>query len=1138
MQSHRTRHGSSIVTAACLLSFSTCLAADAPGGEKITYQDHVRPLLENKCFSCHNPDKKKGDLDMTSFAALMAGGGGGAIVDPGNAAGSRLITTTTKKEEPYMPPEGDPLASKDIEILSKWIAGGVLETASSIAKASTKPKVSMEVAVTGKPDGPVARPEHVLLEPVIVTPRTSAVVAMGASPWAPLVAMAGQKQILLYDTDTRQLAGIFPYAEGYARSVKFSRNGSLLIVGGGRGGKFGHAVVWDVKTGRRITEVGKEFDSLMCADISPNQKQIAIASPSKKVKVYDTATGEEQYVISKHTDWAMGCAFSPDGVLLATTDRGGNVMVWEADGGGEFFALGQHKAGCTDIAWRADSNVLATCSSDGTVILWEMNEGKQLKSWAGHGGGVQSVSFTPDGRVLTCGNDGLTRVWNTEGKQLGEIKSQGDFVTKVVALADGKSAVTANWRGEVKVWNLENFTEKGALSSNPPLISQRIIEAEKKATELVAQAPAVEAEIKKAQDTVAAKEGELAQAKKKAADAQMNLNNLQAELNAMPAKLAELDKAIKTAQAARPAAAEAVKKFEQAVAQLKQTETLLAALNAERTKLTAPDQAPKLAEVAQKIADATAQLETFKKASALAPKPVAELDSAIKSAQDQVATLNASKPAKTKELENLKKNIATWPKALADAEKQLADAKPGIAAAQAKAAEHKAQISLYQKLPTVLKAAQFNVGVLAEKEKLAKLEDDLQGYTAGLKDNESGKIASAERIVSSKKAIADAIAALPAKEDAMKRQQGELVVVEKAFDPVKAADSAASAKLEEQKKAVAAKEAELAGVAKSKDEGIAAAKKAADEIGKQIAVLKTQLADVTKKTAEPAKVAEQRKSQVAQAEAALLPLKQAHAAAQKSLTEIRAAIEAPMLKAKTDAEHASKELASTKAVAIGKPDMVAKVSAAQKDADAKSKALADAQKKLQADKPAIQKADAAVAAALKPVAEKEKALASARQAFDAAEKAIAPLRAQQQKLQASIDAQQKALAEKQAAPAAIEKDTASKTQVLNASIVQLKAGLPAVEKVLADARAKLDGETKILDAKRAEVGKAMAEVEAVKKAKTGAEDAIIAAEKDIPKRDKAVAECKAELARLQPLLEPVRSKVKQLTEQYFTMLPK
>ncbi|MGV3662643.1 MAG: c-type cytochrome domain-containing protein, partial [Prosthecobacter sp.] len=379
------------------------LHAQEAAGEKITYQDHVRPMLENKCFSCHNPDKKKGDLDLTSFGALMTGGGGGAVVDPGNVDGSRLWTTCAKKEEPFMPPEGAPLSTKDLDLLASWVKGGVLDTKSSIAKKSAKPKVDMAVAVTGgKPEGPIARPEHVLLEPVVVTPRTTAITAMAFSPWTSLFALAAPKQILLYDTETRQLVGIFPYAEGYARSLQFSRNGSLLVMGGGRAGKNGHAIVWDVKTGKRITEVGKEFDQVMSADISPDHKMVVIGSPSKKVKCYDTSSGEELYTIAKHTEWILGTKFSPDGVLLATSDRNGNVMVWEAANGGEFYILGQHKGACNDVAWRADANILASCSADGTISTWEMNEGKQVKTWAAHGGGVQSVSFTPDGKVVSC----------------------------------------------------------------------------------------------------------------------------------------------------------------------------------------------------------------------------------------------------------------------------------------------------------------------------------------------------------------------------------------------------------------------------------------------------------------------------------------------------------------------------------------------------------------------------------------------------------------------------------------------------------------------------------------------------------------------------------------------------------------
>ncbi|MEY4483095.1 MAG: hypothetical protein RL693_547, partial [Verrucomicrobiota bacterium] len=238
-----------------VLSVALAGLNSAQAEDKVTYADQVRPLLENKCFSCHNPDKKKGDLDLTSFTGAMAGGGSGTIISPGDAEGSRLITTTTKREEPYMPPEGAPLNPKEIEILSKWIHGGVLETASSIARKS-QPKVNLTLVASGngKPEGPPPMPEHVLLEPVFVAPRTNTVTALAANPWAPLVAISGVKQALIYDTNTKVLAGVYPYPEGYIRSLKFSQNGALLVAGGGRGGKSGNAVVWDVKTGKRITE--------------------------------------------------------------------------------------------------------------------------------------------------------------------------------------------------------------------------------------------------------------------------------------------------------------------------------------------------------------------------------------------------------------------------------------------------------------------------------------------------------------------------------------------------------------------------------------------------------------------------------------------------------------------------------------------------------------------------------------------------------------------------------------------------------------------------------------------------------------------------------------------------------------------
>ncbi|MGD9748139.1 MAG: c-type cytochrome domain-containing protein, partial [Verrucomicrobiales bacterium] len=42
--------------------------------KKVTFKDHVLPILENRCLNCHNPDETKGGLDLSTFSATMTGG--------------------------------------------------------------------------------------------------------------------------------------------------------------------------------------------------------------------------------------------------------------------------------------------------------------------------------------------------------------------------------------------------------------------------------------------------------------------------------------------------------------------------------------------------------------------------------------------------------------------------------------------------------------------------------------------------------------------------------------------------------------------------------------------------------------------------------------------------------------------------------------------------------------------------------------------------------------------------------------------------------------------------------------------------------------------------------------------------------
>ena len=350
-----------LLALACLASSAS--AADAPKARpKVNFQDNVSAIFQARCNGCHNADKAKGGLTLETYASTMQGGGSGKVVEPGDADGSHLFGVVSHAEEPKMPPNAPKIPEAELAILKQWIEAGAPETSGSVVAMKEKPKFEFKLdpSSMGKPVGPPAMPEGISTEPFVVSRKANAIVAMAASPWAPLVAVAGHKQVLLYQSGKSRLVGVLPFPEGTIHVLKFSRNGALLLAGGGRGGQSGLAVVFDVKTGKRVFEIGKEYDVVLAADISPDHGQVALGGPSKVVRIYGTADGQLQFEMKKHTEWVTALEFSPDGVLLATGDRNNGLVVWEAQTGREYFDLRGHTGAITDVSWRLDSNVVAS----------------------------------------------------------------------------------------------------------------------------------------------------------------------------------------------------------------------------------------------------------------------------------------------------------------------------------------------------------------------------------------------------------------------------------------------------------------------------------------------------------------------------------------------------------------------------------------------------------------------------------------------------------------------------------------------------------------------------------------------------------------------------------------------------------
>ncbi|PHQ35767.1 hypothetical protein CEE69_09240 [Rhodopirellula bahusiensis] len=520
-----TRFGNVALSLASILwasSSAGVFAADAKstdGPAKVTFEDDVKPILRQHCFNCHSQSDKRGGLALDSYGAMMEGGGSGEIVyDDGDAETSRLWQLVNHDDTPVMPPNQPKIAAEQLQVIRSWIEGGILENSGSKAKAKKKNALAFVASSSGRPEGPPPMPEALPQRVPVVTQRAAATTAIGASPWAPLVALAGQKQISLYHTETSELLGVLPFEEGIPQSLRFSRDGQFLIAGGGEHSVQGIAAVYDIKTGERVAQVGDELDTVFDADVNDNMSRIALGGPQRMLRIFDATDGTQLFDIKKHTDWIYSVAYSPDGVLVASGDRSGGLFVWEADTGRLYLDLAGHKGAIRSISWRDDSNVLASASEDGTVKLWDVNSGKAIRSINAGSGGVTSVQFDHKGQIVTAGKDRKVRLWDANGKQLTETPAASEAVLEVAITHDSSQMIYGDWTGSVKVSAISDPKKIQELAANPPPAKERIGAVEQtlasikvKLTPLQEKRDATTANWKSAEKALAEMDSKLAQ---------------------------------------------------------------------------------------------------------------------------------------------------------------------------------------------------------------------------------------------------------------------------------------------------------------------------------------------------------------------------------------------------------------------------------------------------------------------------------------------------------------------------------------------------------------------------------------------------------------------------------------------------
>ena len=398
-----------------------------------SYFREIRPVIQRQCQGCHQPNLKSSNLDLTTYEGLKAGGKRGPAL-------GLLVKYLTGEMKPQMPLGLSPLPADQIELVRSWVAAG------------------------GKDDTPEEARETMSAGTPIVYSLPPVLTALAFSPDGKMLAVSGNREILLHTLDGSAPPKHLPGLSDSILSLVFSKDGSLLVAGGGTPARFGEIQFWDLPAGKLRHSVMMTGDTVFGVSLSPDGTRVAAGCTDNTVRIVDTATGKELTKMGAHENWVLGTVFGVDGKRVVSVGRDRSAKLTDAATGafqenvnllrGELAAVARHPAkdivviGGEDrvayvylmdrpknmkiaddttlvrklerqngaiaaLAWSPGRQPLAVAGAAPEVNVYNADTGARVAACKGHTAGIYTVAFSPSGDTLATGGfDGSVRLYD------------------------------------------------------------------------------------------------------------------------------------------------------------------------------------------------------------------------------------------------------------------------------------------------------------------------------------------------------------------------------------------------------------------------------------------------------------------------------------------------------------------------------------------------------------------------------------------------------------------------------------------------------------------------------------------------------------------------------------------------------
>jgi RNA polymerase sigma factor (sigma-70 family) len=257
--------------------------------------------------------------------------------------------------------------------------------------------------------------------------KEGSVTAMDFDPDGKIVAVASDKEVHLWNTETQTVVRSLRGHTGPITSVLFSRDSKSLIT-------VGPQVIrlWETASGKKLKDIGGKKSQGSAAALSPDGTLLAVGDSEAVIRLWDWANDKQILELPELPDRVRALAFSRDGKTLAALADGAPIHLWDVATGKPAAAPG-HQERVTGVACMPDGRIVVTAGWDGTVRLWDAKTGKELRRmeldrakekaksrYSLNPATIGQLSVSQDGKLVAAvRGDEVTMIWDAAtGKEV------------------------------------------------------------------------------------------------------------------------------------------------------------------------------------------------------------------------------------------------------------------------------------------------------------------------------------------------------------------------------------------------------------------------------------------------------------------------------------------------------------------------------------------------------------------------------------------------------------------------------------------------------------------------------------------------------------------------------------------------